>query len=205
MKPISTVQLSVPRLGLVIIDSASDQDLASWVRSFYRALSKPDPKLNEYAAELMSDVQSYRDSKAEYMRENRHNVTKSSGKFQELPEVPLSVSKSVSQLTSNSRKQETLFVSGETNILMDQFEAARKLYPGTKRGLQTEWANFKAKHGRMAAQIVPLLVPAIERWVKHRKWASTQPGAFLPEWKNFKTWINGSHWEDETPKEIITR
>ncbi len=108
MKPISTVQLSVPRLGLVILDHQSDKALADWVRSFHRALSTPNPKLNEYAAELMQDVQGYRNSKAAYMRENRHNVTGSYSNLPEvleLPEVPLSVSQSVSH--TDNKKEET--------------------------------------------------------------------------------------------------
>ncbi len=107
MKPISTVQLSVPRLGLVILDHQSDKALADWLRAFHRALSTPNAKLNDYAAELMEDVQGYRNSKAAYMRENRHNVTGSSSNLPEvpeLPEVPLSVSQSVSH-TDKKKKE----------------------------------------------------------------------------------------------------
>tara|TARA_Y100000310_G_C20014261_1_gene504385 strand:+ start:51 stop:416 length:366 start_codon:yes stop_codon:yes gene_type:complete len=78
---------------------------------------------------------------------------------------------------------------------MSIFDEARKLYPGTKRGLKVEWDSFRKKH-KNYRKIVPLLKPAIERQIAHKKKLKAAK-RFVPEWKNFKTWINQSCWEEE--------
>jgi len=75
-----------------------------------------------------------------------------------------------------------------------QFEQARKIYPGTKRGLQTEFENFK-KHHRDWRTALPLLLPAIERQSK-TIWLQKEI-KYIP---NFATWINQRRWEIETPQ-----
>ncbi len=79
--------------------------------------------------------------------------------------------------------------------LEDQFEQARKLYPGTTRGLPTEFDNFR-KH-KDWKDILPLLIPAIEAQIAWRK--SAKNGEFREAWKHFRTWINQSWWEMEPP------
>jgi hypothetical protein len=81
------------------------------------------------------------------------------------------------------------------NKLLDEFEKARKLYPGTKRGRDTEFADFKKKH-RDFAVIVPLLYSAISNQIESRQKAG--PDDFVPSWKYFRTWLNNKCWEDET-------
>ena len=81
------------------------------------------------------------------------------------------------------------------NIYVNQFEQARKKYPGTKRGLNTEYKNFKKKHTDWK-KVLPLLEPAIGRQIEWRM-RSKATNRFVPEWKNFKTWINNRCWEDE--------
>jgi hypothetical protein len=79
-----------------------------------------------------------------------------------------------------------------------QFEIARKMYPGVKRGLETEWGVFiKNKDWRTA---LPLLVPAIRKQMAWREWCKNS-NRFAPEWKNFKTWLHKDNrgWEDELP------
>jgi len=80
------------------------------------------------------------------------------------------------------------------NPIVQQFDDARKLYPGTKRGLQVELQNFKKKHKKHWKHITPLLKPAIEKQIKARK----QTSGFVPEWKHFRTWINQACWTEET-------
>lgn len=63
-KPISSVQLGVARLGIEISDRPNDADLAEWVRSFHRALALQRPVLNDYAAELLLDVENYRNAES---------------------------------------------------------------------------------------------------------------------------------------------
>ena len=79
----------------------------------------------------------------------------------------------------------------------DIFDEIRKFYPGTKRGLNTEFSNFKRhKDWKLC---LSLLKPAIEQQIKWRELAKTGEDSFIPPWKNFKTWINNRCWEDEMP------
>ena len=90
--------------------------------------------------------------------------------------------------------------------LEEQFEVVRKLYPGTKRGLGNEYANFIKKGKKpiagfakyTAKQIVPLLKDAINYQINYRKWAVGKD-IWIPQWKNFQTWVNNQCWEEEHP------
>lgn len=83
------------------------------------------------------------------------------------------------------------------------FDEARKAYPGTKRGLATEFRYFIFRCGYPSDGLpkidwwkaVPLLKPAIEAQIRCRKKKGTST-AFIPPWKNFKTWINNRCWEE---------
>ena len=81
----------------------------------------------------------------------------------------------------------------------DTFEQARKLYPGTKRGLPTELDNFK-KH-KDWKEVLSLLVPAIEAQIQ---WRKTANGEFREAWKHFRTWINQRWWEVDLPETVET-
>lgn len=89
----------------------------------------------------------------------------------------------------------------ENGVAMNKylFEEARKLYPGTRRGSQPEWDNFEKKYRRRLNEICPLLKPAIEAQMAHRGMLRLK-GDFCPEWKHFKTWINGEWWTEEVPQ-----
>lgn len=93
-------------------------------------------------------------------------------------------------------KDEPLSLDLDDSALSQEFESARKAYPGTKRGHDPEWTNFLKKHGREKRRIIPLLLPAIHRELAH-KTGLKAAGAFCPEWKNFQTWINGEFWTTE--------
>ena len=81
-------------------------------------------------------------------------------------------------------------------IYKEKFEIFRKKYPGTKRGLDTEYDNFKKKN-KNYKEIVDLLLPAIETQIEVHAEKIRQE-AFCPEWKHLKTWINQKCWEEET-------
>jgi hypothetical protein len=81
-----------------------------------------------------------------------------------------------------------------------QFEQARKIYPGTKRGCETEFANFE-KH-KDWKKVLPLLKPAIEKQIEWRR-ESKAANIWVPKWKNFQTWINNRCWEDEIEIESV--
>lgn len=89
----------------------------------------------------------------------------------------------------------------KTNLstLKALFETARKKYPGQKVGPEPAWAHFIKKHGKGAAQIIPMLLPAIEAEAEH-KLKLTASGLFCPQWKSFERWINGSYWTQDLEK-----
>jgi len=80
------------------------------------------------------------------------------------------------------------------NIIFDEF---RKLYPGNKRSLETEFTNFKKKH-KDWNKILPLLLPAVEKEIAYHK-QKKSAGEFVSEYANLQTWINQRRWEIELP------
>jgi hypothetical protein len=77
------------------------------------------------------------------------------------------------------------------------FEAFRKAYPGSKRGLDTEFENLKKKHHDYKA-ILPLLEPALSNQMQWRI-EMNAAGMFIPEWPGLAVWINQRRWENEKP------
>ena len=55
----------------------------------------------------------------------------------------------------------------KNNIYISQFDDARKKYPSTKRGNQTEFNNFVKKHNDWK-NVLPLLLPAVEHQIVWR-------------------------------------
>lgn len=75
------------------------------------------------------------------------------------------------------------------------FEIFRRLYPGTKRGLETEFQNLTKKH-KDWRQIVPLLSDRLAYQVRARE-DLIGKGEFVPSWRKLETWINQRCWEEE--------
>jgi len=82
-----------------------------------------------------------------------------------------------------------------SSSLKDLFEEARTLYPGDKRGLDTEFDNLRRKH-KDWREIVPALEPALDLQMARRAKMKTA-GEFVPGWKNFKTYVNQRCWESK--------
>jgi hypothetical protein len=75
----------------------------------------------------------------------------------------------------------------------EAFEHARNLYPGVKRGHDTEFRDFCRKHKDWRI-VCPDLVPAIKLLMMERD-AKTKRKEFIPEWAHFKTWLLQRRWE----------
>ena len=89
MKPIATVQLPIARFVLVVLEKKDDHELATWIRAFTRSLAKCDPSLDDFAAELLNDVNEYRKEDARKKREKRKSLpTQSSYEEERLDEDP---------------------------------------------------------------------------------------------------------------------
>lgn len=86
----------------------------------------------------------------------------------------------------------------DNNKKREDFDKFRKLYKGTKNGLDSEFENFKKKYKNFEA-IIPLLIPSIIHQEKARKDLSNA-NQFCPPWKNLSTWINNQGWDIEIAK-----
>lgn len=75
------------------------------------------------------------------------------------------------------------------------FEEFRKLFGGSKRGLDTEYKNFKDKH-KDWQECLPLLLPTLKKEIAHRDRLAYKK-EFVPNWANLQTWINKRRWEYE--------
>ena len=83
----------------------------------------------------------------------------------------------------------------ENNTARELFEVVRKLYPGTKRGLETEFRDFIRKHTDWR-EVLPLLRPALESRIEdpHRPRASRAVGPTVekPSHLAFPTMLGGN-------------
>lgn len=83
----------------------------------------------------------------------------------------------------------------ERNSQEDIFEAFRKIYKGSKRGLKTELENFKKKH-KDWREVLPILKEAYEQQLAIKEDARNR-GCFVPQEKNLSTYLNQRCWEEE--------
>jgi len=86
-------------------------------------------------------------------------------------------------------------IVNKDNNIKDEFENFRKRYPGSKRGLDTEFENF-CKKNKDFKEVVHLLLPAINNLIEWRQ-AREQAKEFVPPYANLQTWINQRRWEVE--------
>lgn len=129
---------------------------------------------------LLNPVDKPRDN-PEKIQNPEHNIT------------PSSSSSSFSKININMKIEDK-----------SVFEQARVLYPGHKRGLDTEFEYFTKVHKDYPA-LLPLLLPAIQKQIQWRAAASLNPKGFVPPWQHFKTWLFNRSWELEVPAlEMIT-
>lgn len=86
----------------------------------------------------------------------------------------------------------------DLNSLKNQFDEFRKSYPGSKRGLDTEFSEFVKKYKGHVEEIIPLLLPALKNLMAWREQA-VKRGEFVPSYANLKTYLNQRRWETEFP------
>ncbi len=117
--------------------------------------------------------------------------------FEGASKPPCNVKYSNSNVIVNKKDKEKLEAEAEKfdDAYKTEFDKARKLYPGIKRGLETEFKYFKDKH-KDWKKVFTMLPKAIENQINARS-IKVQNNEFVPEWKNFKTWITQRCWEEE--------
>lgn len=84
----------------------------------------------------------------------------------------------------------------EKDKLKRMFDEFRKLYPGEKRGLDTEFNNLVKKH-KDWRKVLPKLLNALTDQIADRERKEFNKD-FVPKWKHLQTWINNRWWEVET-------
>ncbi len=142
-------------------------------------------KFNDYQNEIEEDDKQI-DNKSTTNREQKANKSISNDK--QIDNKSLQLNK---DNNNNKEKKE----NKENN--KDIFENFRKIYPGTKKGLDTEFNNFKKKHSDWK-EVLPKLNIAIQYQIKERESIKLKdPKAFVPNWKNLQTWVNQRCWEEE--------
>lgn len=90
--------------------------------------------------------------------------------------------------------ENTIVIKNADEIVFEQF---RIKYPGSKRGLKTEYTNFIKRH-RDHKLVVPVLLPSLNNQIEWRN-EMHSVGMFVPDWKVLQTWINQRCWEMEKP------
>jgi hypothetical protein len=78
----------------------------------------------------------------------------------------------------------------------DIFDEFRKMYPGTKRGLDVEFSNFVKKYPKNYFNLVNQLMPNLLRQINEKK-EQAKNNTFVANWKNLQTYINQQAWTEE--------
>ncbi len=152
----------------------------------YQTADNLSDKLNgEISKQCTNTTDSIADNLADSLNDN-------------LADSPADTNKEIKNIRSNNIKKQTKSESEDYSDLEAAFEDFRKTYPGTKRGFKIEFENFKKKYPKTWREIVPLLLPAIEREIKYHQQAAAA-GQFVPSYKYLQTWINNTGWETEFP------
>lgn len=84
--------------------------------------------------------------------------------------------------------------------MKQQFEEFRQLYPGVKRGLETEFRVF-TRH-KDASHVIGILYQSLEAQIKARQKAKAK-GEFVPNWPHLRTWLRQRRWEETIPSNDI--
>ena len=147
--------------------------------------SKFEKNGDKYYNIRMKEESEKRKKYIESRRDNRSNKGKEVKK----------TSKTYDKHMEDEDEDENIIINKDKNEKNKEvFNEFRILYPGKKRGNETEFKDFTKKH-KDWKEVLSLLLPAVKGQIKHRE--NIPPGKFVPEWKYLKTWINQRNWEEE--------
>ena len=159
---------------------------------------------------LKSQVSKIEDISAQRAKASRSRWDKKDSRERKsLDETSTSDPRSIDEKPKTEEKESKPDPLLDPNSIESRFEEARKQFPGRKLGFAVEFQNFVKKVGgrSKAAAEVDRLLPGINAEKADRE-AKAAAQAFIPEWKNFKTWISSKAWEQEfatTLKVVSTR
>jgi len=138
-------------------------------------------------------MQEEREKRMNYTESRRKNRTKKTNK------ICKTYDKRMENENENENINKDVIINKKEKN--DFFENFRKSYPGTKRGYQVEFDNFKKKH-KDWKNVLLILSDKLNYQIETRK-RKSENGGFVPEWKNLQTWINQRCWEEEISTEVI--
>ena len=175
-----------------------DPEVVQWLEDLRKCLATRDPTISEYGAKLLSEVEAFREFDRNRKRKPptpENQAPTSSGESRESVESKDEKPKAEDPPPPPPPAPDPLL---DPLSIESRFEEARKQFPGRKLGFAVEFQNFVKKVGgrSKAAAEVDRLLPGIEAEKADRE-KKTAARAFVPEWKNFKTWINAKAWEQE--------
>lgn len=187
-----------------------DQQSAQQVKNFATKLDKHLPfsfevienALNELIEQDVIQIYDAKLSQKRMVRDNEISLLRSeAGKKGGFATAKKSAKHTAKELANSENENEyenesEIVIENKNEELKSEFEKARISFPGTKRGLDTEFENFRKKH-KDWKEVLSQLHGAIDKQKKMRQELKRME-SFVPEWKHFKTWINQRCWEDET-------
>lgn len=163
MKPIATVQLPIARFVLTVLEKKDDHELATWIRAFTRSLANCDPSLDDFAAELLNDVNEYRKEDARKKREKRKSLpTPSSYEEERLDEDP-----TVARTVECKKRQ-----SGDTTKAPPTYSALPYI------PTPDEVYDYASEHG-----LNDMIAREWYEMTADRQW-STRDGEVIKNWKS---------------------
>jgi hypothetical protein len=101
------------------------------------------------------------------------------------------------KFNNKKQDQENHIHNTQNNSDVTIFDGFRKKYPGTKRGLQTEFKNFCSKHNDWKL-VLPILSQSLNNQISWKR-ELFNAKMFVPCWAHLQTWINQRRWEEEKP------
>ncbi len=131
----------------------------------------------------------------------------------EIPDLASTHDDFTPQIVENLCEQGLVTVSGDKVFYVDEdiatlkkeFDRFRVAYPGTKRGLDPEWDDFRKKNKKTWRSAVSTLLEnlmrqvderaAVKRIIEQKERAGDRShGLFLPAWQNLKTYLGNQEW-----------
>lgn len=162
MKPVSTVQLPIAKFRDIIRDFDRDNDgLAEWVRSFSKALIC-DKNLNDFAYELLEEVESYKAKNTARVAEFREKrKSQSSHEEERLDEDP-----TVARTVECKKRQSGYTTKAPTYSALPYIPTPDEVY------------DYASEHG-----LNDMLAREWYEMTADRQW-STRDGEIIKNWKS---------------------
>jgi hypothetical protein len=221
-RPIASVHMDIAEFVTEVGEIRGDAELGRWTRKLAKCLGRRDQSLHEFGARLLSDAIRFQAEASEKKRQAAYarwgNPEKKSDKSDAAHSSALQRTASHGSADANDATEQTEQTEqsradrenpplapqgGEPPKICTEFEAARKAFPGPRRGYEVEYTNFlrqAKKAGLKPSEVLPLLLPAVQRYKAVTEKKSRQESR-PPFWQHFKTWINNQGWTTEYPGE----